>query len=374
MPSALPFPLIPLGDEPTAVLLPAEPGRNRNRAGTAQIRAENDVDAVTTWLRNYTGHTWLTHRREAERLMLWCADRGRQLSDMTVEDAQDYRDFLANPQPKERWIGKRHPRTHPEWRPFERALSDASIRHADAVLKGMFTWLHDVGYFAGNPWRALPVLRGPRKARVTRYLDEACWDRVVDFLMTRGDDGDWSRRRFILLAFYHTRARISELAAAIMSDIERRRRPDGSTQWWLHILGKGGVEREVPIPHLVEHLRSYRASRGLPEEPAAMEALPLIAKQRGQGRLTSNALHGIIKDTLGEIASALPPEMKEQLESVSAHWLRHSAATHALDLGESLKSVQATLGHASLQTTSIYVHTEDDKQYEEVLRRGARNN
>lgn len=375
------FELINLGDEPAPLvvqqensLVPEQEGRNRNRTGIVQIRADNDVAAVVTWLNNYTGHTWRTHRREVERLMLWCIDKGTSLSNLSVEDAQAYRAFLLDPQPAERWIGKvRRPRLDERWRPFQGPLSMASQRHADAVIKGLFSWLHDVGYLAGNPWRALPVLRKPQnKGKLTRYLEAYCWDQVVDFLMSKGNDPEWVKRRFILMALYHTRARISELASATMANIERRMRPGGEIQWWISLLGKGNKERDVPIPDLIEHLREYRASRGLPEEPAG-EDLPLIAKARGQGNMTPQNLHEIIKDTFELITAALPPELSQKLKLASAHWLRHSSASHALDEGESLQSVNKTLGHASLDTTSIYVHTEDDNQYREVANRGKRS-
>jgi len=372
------FDVIELGDEPAPALVQEgndlafeRGGRNRNRTGVAQIRADNDVAAVVTWLNNYSGHTWRTHRREVERLILWCGDKGTSLSNLSVEDAQEYRAFLLDPQPAARWIGKvRRPRKDKRWRPFQGPLSEASRRHADAVIKGLFSWLHDVGYLAGNPWRALPVLRKKQnKAKLTRYLEEYCWDQVVDFLMAKGSDPEWVRRRFILMALYHTRARISELASASMTDIERRMRPNGEIQWWISLLGKGNKERDVPIPHLIEHLREYRGSRGLSEEPCD-EDVPLIAKERGQGNMTPQNLHEIIKDTFELITTALPHELSEKLKRASAHWLRHSAASHALDGGESLQSVNKTLGHASLETTSIYVHTEDDKQYREVAGRG----
>jgi site-specific recombinase XerD len=376
------FEVINLGNEPAPLvvqqedgLVPEQEGRNRNRTGIVQIRADNDVAAVATWLNNYTGHTWRTHRREVERLMLWCIDKGTSLSNLSVEDAQAYRDFLLDPQPAERWIGEaRRPRLDERWRPFQGPLSIASQRHADAVIKRLFNWLHEVGYLAGNPWRALPVLRKKKekKGKVTRYLEAYCWDQVVDFLMSKGDDPEWVKRRFILMALYHTRARISELASATMANIERRMRPEGEIQWWISLLGKGDKERDVPIPHLMEHLREYRASRGLPEEPAG-EDLPLIAKERGQGTMTPQNLHEIIKDTFKLITAALPPELSTKLEIASAHWLRHSSASHALDEGESLQSVRKSLGHASLDTTSIYVHSNDDIQYREVANRGERS-
>jgi len=224
----------------------------------------------------------------------------------------------------------------------------------------MFSWLCKVGYLRYNPWQALPRLKGRKTKGVVRFVTETDWQLVENHLAALPPSAANIRLRFILMAYYLTRGRLSELSIATMADVLEIRRPT-KTQWWLRLLGKGGLEREVPIPGLLPFLYEYRKSRGLPEAPMG-EDLPLISHLGSQHGLGVNRIHKLVKTFFDTIP--LPdPSTAARLRRVTAHWLRHSSATHAVDRGESLHSVQSSLGHASLDTTSIYVHADRDKQY-----------
>ncbi|CBW76724.1 Hypothetical protein RBRH_01891 (plasmid) [Mycetohabitans rhizoxinica HKI 454] len=136
-------------------------GTNRGARETAQLAARNDLDAVRAWLSNYadTKTTFDTHRKEAERLLLWAVvQRGKPLSLLTHEDLQQFNAFLADPQPASRWVsatGGKYPRGDARWRPFNGPLSAASQRQARVILNGLFTWLVDAGYLRSNPMALL---------------------------------------------------------------------------------------------------------------------------------------------------------------------------------------------------------------------------
>jgi hypothetical protein len=83
-------------------------GRNRGARERCTLSAANDYEAILTWLslRVAGSHTWRAYRKEAERFLLWAVvERGTALSSLRVEDCVAYRDFLADPQPAERWCG-----------------------------------------------------------------------------------------------------------------------------------------------------------------------------------------------------------------------------------------------------------------------------
>lgn len=340
--------------------------RGANRAtGTCQIAAADDLAAIHAWLSRFEGrsHTFRDHRKEAERMLLWAVMIARKpLSSLTVEDCLAFRAFLADPRPVDQWVGPRAKRFSPEWRPFTGPLSPSSRRHAEAVLGSLFSWLKDVGYLAGNPWKAMGAIRvaASGTVRIERIIDVRTWADLSEFVLSLPNDAKSVRRRFLVMTLYLTRMRIAELASARMSDVIEIHRGN-RVQWWLKVNGKGGKEREVPVPVLMRFLREYRASIGLPEWPAG-EDMPLLGRAYAAARPVSpNGIHRELKRLLGTAADHLD---RPDLRRVSAHWLRHSGASHGLDEGEPLQSVQGSLGHASLQTTSIYIHADRDRQYE----------
>src|SRR5471030_197941 len=127
-------------------------GRGTNRAlGTRpQIAAHNDVDAIRAWLARFvdTKATFDTYRKESERLVLWSTTELRKpLSSLTHEDLMIYRQFLADPQPAQRWVmtGRKVARTDPSWRPLAGPLSPSGERQAFVILNTLFAWLVNAG-------------------------------------------------------------------------------------------------------------------------------------------------------------------------------------------------------------------------------------
>jgi site-specific recombinase XerD len=83
--------------------------------------------------------------------------------------------------------------------------------------------------------------------------------------------------------------------------------------------------------------------------------------------LTSTAIYLVVKDTFSHAAEALrgtDPAGADKLGRASTHWLRHTAATHQADAGNDLRFIQRNLRHASLETTAIYLHADDDQRHE----------
>ncbi len=209
-------------------------GTNRARAGTSQIRANNDIDAIKAWLARFLEKrtTFDNYRKEAERLLLWCTlQLGKPLSSLTHEDWLEYQLFLRNPTPATRWIaaeGRKFPRTDPGWRPFAGPLSASSQRQAAVILNTLFSWLVNAGYLAGNPLALSRERRRRSAPRISRYLDDELWNEVkmtVDTLPreTPREREHYLRLRWLVSLCYVCGLRISEITSNSMGGFFRRR-------------------------------------------------------------------------------------------------------------------------------------------------------
>jgi site-specific recombinase XerD len=168
--------------------------------------------------------------------------------------------------------------------------------------------------------------------------------------------------------------RISEVADGRMGDFFRRVGADGQEQWWLNTLGKGDKARTVSVSgELLQELRRYRLAHGLPAVPAHSDDTPLLLPLRGPARgLSRSAVHDAIKAMFAGAAVSLRSrgaefaDRADELERASAQWLRHTAGSHQADGGVDLRTVRDNLGHASLVTTSLYLHVDDDRRHRET--------
>lgn len=119
---------------------------------------------------------------------------------------------------------------------------------------------------------------------------------------------------------------------------------------------------------LMSDFARYRVFHGLAPLPEPNEATPLIMSLGGNQEhcLTSTAVYLIVKDVFLQAAEALgddEPAGTDKLRRASTHWLRHTAATHQADAGNDLRFIQKNLRHASLETTAIYLHADDDRRH-----------
>jgi len=362
------------------------------RCPRAQCRlaADNDREAILAWLASKgegpdgaINATQRAYRKEAERCLLWAVlARRRALSSLTIEDAVAYRDFLLAPPPD--WCSAHtQPRWSARWRPLAGPLSAASCAYALGVLGNLFAFLGAQGYLSGNPWRAV---RAPRT--LTPGLDPGRgftadqWRFLVRALAALPPTSANQRLQFALLMLYDTGLRLSELVAATADDL-RQEGPSsqgagvGLEGWWLHVVGKGGRLREVPLPaDLVHQLVDYLVARGLPGDPRQAGGAALLGAATDRAARTpwarprptdpaapiaASTFHRQIKAFFRQCAETLattdPPAARCLLRA-STHWLRHTHASHALAAGVPVQIVQQNLGHRSLATTTLYVRTE----------------
>ncbi|MGF6871145.1 tyrosine-type recombinase/integrase [Paraburkholderia sp. MM5477-R1] len=360
-------------------------GSNRAIGGHAQIAAANDLEAIQAWLARFADKpaTFDSYRKEAERLLLWSlVQPGKPLSSLTHEDLLVYQHFLVDPQPAARWTadgGRKHPRNDPRWRPFYGPLSASSQRQAMVILNVMFAWLVQAGYLAGNPLSLSRQRARRARPRIVRYLSPELWLEVKTYIQgmpreTSREREHHGRVRWLFTLLYLGGLRITEVGTNTMGRFFRRGDENGQERWWLEGMGKGGKERLVPATaEMMMELGTYRRARGLPALPSPREDTPLVLPIGQSLRpLTRAALHRIVKDVFSGAAGSLRPRgddhalRADRLEQASAHWLRHSAGSHMADQQLDLRLVRDNLGHASLTTTSQYLHVDDDRRHRET--------
>lgn len=372
--------------EPATSARSLEPGRPST--GTAPpyraVAASNDVEAIRAWLSLASGSpaTFDSYRKEAERLLLWAnRELAKALRELTHEDFMAYRRFLADPQPREVWVsggGRKHKRGDPRWRPFSGPLAPSSQRQAELILNAMLSWLVEAGYLAGNPLALSKRRRVRPRARVTRYLTAEMWGDVKEYIelwpqVFPDQRAEAVRARWLFTVLYLGGLRLSEVLGCTMGDFYSEV-VHGETFWWLTVVGKGNRERRIPVSdEFLTELAGYRAACGLSPSPHPAEVTPLLLPLRRTGRpLTRSAAHRIVKEVVARVAAWLnvrypgEPHRAARLEAVSAHWLRHTAGSHMVDQAVELRTVRDNFGHASLSTTSIYVHTEDVARHREL--------
>jgi integrase/recombinase XerD len=181
-------------------------------------------------------------------------------------------------------------------------------------------------------------------ARSMTELDVGLLTRAAENLVRTERARSKSRPRFLRAALtklylvrflYNSACRVSEAVSVRWADL--RQRPDGDFQ--LSILGKGGKRRTFPLP---KGFVGQLDAEFRPRDASSTSRIFDFGARRAQ-------------TILGELVEVAGLEL-----DVSPHWIRHAAATHALDRGAPVHVVQQTLGHASLATTGRYAHKRAD--------------
>jgi len=234
---------------------------------------------------------------------------------------------------------------------LHRRRSPATRGRKLASVRTFFRWLVREGMREDDPTAGLPMpkleKRLPRPLSVDDCEQLITRDERVERLPApeggdRARRTDWMRRRDRALVelLYGTGIRVGELVALDVRDLELRARE-------IRVMGKGGKERVVPIPEQAR--RSLDAWLGVRRHPGLMSE-PLFISLRARRESTPRRLAAReARRILGERA-----RRADLGEHVHPHRLRHSYATHLLDMGADLREIQELLGHSSLSTTQKY--------------------
>ena len=219
----------------------------------------------------------------------------------------------------------------------EQNYSVATMARKIATLRSFHKWMERTGHAATNP---MTLIRSPKQPK---RLPKAITVDQIERLLAAPDANDLlgARDRAILEALYSTGMRVSEVVGLNRGDLNE----SGEC---VHIRGKGKRERMAPlgghamaaVRHYVKLLETEKGS--LPSGPTA----PLFINKNGT-RLSTRSVRRKVAKYLTQ--AGLDPD-------ISPHTIRHSFATHMLDNGADLRSVQELLGHQSLSSTQVYTH------------------
>ncbi len=228
-----------------------------------------------------------------------------------------------------------------ELRGFVAALGDAgyaksSIARRMASLRSFFRYGQREGWMTTNPAAAI---RNPRKSqKLPHFLTTDEIGKLLAAPKLKSAAG--IRDRAILETLYSAGLRVSEVVSISDGDLDL-------AQGIVRVRGKGRRERLAPIgSYASEAMRAWLARRTLSPREKAGPAAPIFTNKFGT-RLTTRSVGRMLEKYI--LATGLDGR-------TSPHTLRHSFATHLLDRGADIRSVQELLGHKSLVTTQIYTH------------------
>ena len=273
-----------------------------SQANIVTSQASSDEQLIEIWLHGRSEHTIRAYRADVERFRLRAE---KPLARVALADLQDFSDSLE-------------------------ALEPASRYRALSAVKSLLGFGHQTGYLPFDVGRALrlPAVRNRLNERI---LPEADLHRILSLEPN-------PRNRAILTLLYASGVRVSELCGLSWRDLQANGDGGQITVW-----GKGSVARSIQIPASVWNLVN-----GLqPAEAGGDDPVFRSRKQKTGGRLQPLAVLRIVRAAARRAGIDLP---------VSPHWYRHAHASHALDRGAPIHLVQATLGHASINTTGRYLH------------------
>lgn len=283
-------------------------------------RAVADFAVYLSAERGFSAHTVRSYRSDLGDLTRFASERGVESTERL--DLELLRDWL--------WDGS------------TAGLAKSTLARRSAAARSLSVWLARTGV---TPMDAAARLRAPKADHhLPRVLTRAQIDGLLSGLAVRAETGEAIATRDLAIVelLYASALRVSEITGLDAGDVDL-----GSLT--VRVTGKGSKERVVPFGTPARRaIVDYQSHRHeLLNEPT--DALFLGARGK---RIGTRAVYELIAGLLAALPGSGPS---------GPHTLRHTAATHLLDGGADLRSVQEMLGHASLGTTQLYTHVSAER-------------
>jgi len=280
-----------------------------------------DIEQFITWLtdeRGYSPHTVINYQRD---LLEFAAAAGKEINVKEI-DKNIIRNFVYSLNIKNK---------------------SSSVARKLSALRTFFKFLEQESLIDQNPMGSISMPKQEQYLPVFLSVDE-----VFALLDSPGTEETFGARdRAMLELLYSTGMRVSELVAGNMANL------DFDTEM-VRVRGKGNRERMIPVGKpAIEALRAYFIQRDVQlktrlQQGKKFDGEAVFLNSRGS-RITTRSVERLIA-AYGRKAGIDKP--------VTPHVLRHSFATHLLEMGADMRSVQELLGHASLSTTQKYTHVD----------------
>lgn len=269
---------------------------------TPQSDIESDHEMIELWLQSKrSDNTRKEYRRDIDYFLAWLG--GAEMRQVTLKDMSNYQQACIDK----------------GWKP-------ATIRRKINAVRSLLRFAVKAGYLHTVPGQGLdlPADTGAPKSKVLNELE------VMSMIAC--SEG---RDRVLIRLLYATGGRVSELCGLTWDSIAHNANGTATVT----LFGKGAKTRHVVVS--ADTWAELAVLRG--DSPSNA---PVFRSRKG-GHLDRASVHRIIKKVAAQAGVT---------GDVSAHWFRHSHATHAIDRGVSLPLIQATLGHSSIATTQRYLH------------------
>jgi integrase/recombinase XerC len=290
-------------------------------------RAVNDFAVYLSAERGFSPHTVRSYRSDLADLERFAATRGVQTTETL--DLELLRDWL--------WDGSKT------------GLAKSTLARRSAAVRSLSGWMARTGL---APTDAGTRLRAPKADHhLPRVLTRPQIEGVLAGLVARAQTGDALAIRDLAIVelLYASALRVSEVAGLDLPDLDLGRLT-------VRVIGKGSKERVVPFGTPAQRaILDWEAHR---HELLTEPTTALFLGARGK-RIGTRTIYELIATMLADVPGSGPS---------GPHTLRHTAATHLLDGGADLRSVQELLGHASLGTTQLYTHVSAERLKESYNR------
>ncbi|HOX39320.1 MAG TPA: tyrosine recombinase [Candidatus Brocadiia bacterium] len=276
-----------------------------------EMLAEEFLSALANE-KNYSEHTLRAYRADLEQFITYLKERGVGAAEA---NHLQLRGYMSRIQQSE--------------------YSRATLTRKLAAVRSFYRYMLKIGLIDKAP--VLAMRKPRREQKLPRVLSQEEIGRLLDAPNTATVDG--ARDKAILETLYSTGARVSELVGMDDTDLDLFNEV-------ARIRGKRKKERLAPLGSFcLQALSRYAQVRD--GSIRNRQTGPLFVNLTDGGRLTARSVNRIVQKHLA--LAGLPPDF-------SPHSLRHSFATHMLENGADLRSVQELLGHEQLATTQIYTH------------------
>ncbi len=225
-----------------------------------------------------------------------------------------------------------------------RKLKSTSINRTVASLRTFWRWMLHHNHVERDIVSLIRSAKTPRRLPV--FVPDSRMSEVVEVIKENLSSGDYVRVRdaVVVVLFYTSGLRLAELHAANIDDISA----DFSN---IRVVGKGRKERMVPLIAPVQKILKNYFSQKSSQNICIGQKKALILSEKGE-RLSQRTLQRIV----GRVLKASGVQGK-----TSPHVLRHTFATHLLNMGADLRDIQDLLGHSSLKATQVYTHNDVER-------------
>ncbi len=286
------------------------------------VRLLGDYERHLVFERDLTPHTVRAYLGDISSLLEHCVRFG--LDDITELDLRALRSWLAKLQTTGR--------------------SRTTIARRATAARVFTAWLHRTDRMPTDPGAALGSPKKHKTLPPVLRADEA--EALIRAAADRADDGTPAGIRDVAMLelLYATGIRVGELVGLDIDDVDAERRV-------VRVFGKGRKERSVPYGTPAGRAVERWLVAGRPPMRVEGSAAALFLGVRGR-RIDQRAVRDLVHRRIADVPGA---------PDIGPHGLRHTAATHLLEGGADLRSVQELLGHASLATTQLYTHVTTDR-------------